>query len=261
MRTAGEGRVGEWWAAIVCLALLAGMLVLLEVGFRIARRYTIARGGEGASIFDTAVFALLGLLLGFAFSGAVDRLDIRRSLIVDEANAIGTAYLRVDLLAPEHQPAMRVLFHDYLTARLDLYRKLDSGGDAGPHFARIEDLQTQIWRGAVVGVSGPDDSHAAEVVLPALNDMFDITTTRKVALGTHMPGLILVLLVGVSLLSALIAGIGMAAHERRHVLHGGIFALTVTLTVYTILDLDDPRGGFIRMEAAESALQTLKDGI
>lgn len=85
---------------VLCLLLFAGMLLLLEVGFRLGVRFEKARGGEAASIFDSAIFALLGLLLGFAFAGAADRLDKRRDLIVAEANDISTAYLRVDTPAP-----------------------------------------------------------------------------------------------------------------------------------------------------------------
>ena len=73
---------------MLCLLLFAGMLLLLEIGFRLGIRFEKARGGEATSIFDSAVFALLGLLLGFGFAGAVDRLDKRRDLIVAEANDI-----------------------------------------------------------------------------------------------------------------------------------------------------------------------------
>ena len=91
----------------LCLLLFAGMLLLLEAGFRIGVRFGKARGEEAASIFDSDVFALFGLLLGFAFAGAGDRLDQRRDLIVAEANDSSTADLRLDMLAPDDQPAIR----------------------------------------------------------------------------------------------------------------------------------------------------------
>jgi len=78
-----------------------GILLCLEIGFRIGlasskRNNELAY--EGTGTIDPAVFALLGLLLGFSFAGAMSRFDARRQLIVKEANTIGTAYLRVDLL-------------------------------------------------------------------------------------------------------------------------------------------------------------------
>src|SRR5215510_412756 len=104
---------------IVLLAggLFFGMLIFLEVGRRIGLR-KIARDPAGAdtglSVIDGAVFTLLGLIVAFTFSGAASRFDVRRQLIVEEANAIGTAYLRVDLLPPDAQPALRDRFRRYL---------------------------------------------------------------------------------------------------------------------------------------------------
>ena len=91
--------------------------------------------------------------------------------------------------------------------------------------------------------------------------MIDVTTQRKVALSTHIPELVLVLLVGVSLFSALLAGANMSKGGIRHILHGGIFAAGVALTVYTILDLDNPRGGLVRLDAADRVLAQLRSSI
>ena len=91
--------------------------------------------------------------------------------------------------------------------------------------------------------------------------MIDITTTRKVALGTHIPELVLVLLFGVSLLSAFLAGAAMTKHAERRVIHGAIFAAAVSMTIYTILDLDSLRGGLIRLDGADAILQDLKQTI
>lgn len=246
---------------LLSLLLFAGMLLLLETGFRLGVRFEKARGGEAASIFDSAIIALLGLLLGFAFAGAVDRLDKRRDLIVAEANDISTAYLRLDTLAPEDQPAIRELFRQYLEARIRVYSVIDAERDPAAAFATAEGLQAEIWTAAVSAVDRPGRQYAAEIVLPALNKMIDVTLERKVALSTQIPELVLVLLFGVSLLCALLAGTGMARHGIRHIVHGSIFAAAVTLTVYTILDLDSPRGGLIRLDVADRTLEQLRSSI
>lgn len=121
---------------LICLLLFAAMLVLLEIGFRLGIRFEKARGGEATSIFDSAVFALLGLLPGFAFAGAVDWLDKRRDFIVAETNAIATTYLRIDLLAPEDQPPVRKLFRTYLEGRLQADHVLDAEQDAALDFRK-----------------------------------------------------------------------------------------------------------------------------
>src|SRR5262245_2274359 len=109
------------------LGLLAGILLFLALGRALGRR-AIARhdpnGLLGGGSLEAAVFGLLGLLIAFTFSGALTRFDQRRAQVVDEANAIGTAYLRIDLLPAASQPPLRAMFREYVDARLATYRKL-----------------------------------------------------------------------------------------------------------------------------------------
>ena len=94
---------------ISALFVLPVMLILIELG----RRFRIKhKAPQESTAIENAVFALFGLLLAFTFSGAVERYDHHRQLIVEETNAIGTAYLRLDLLPPAAQPALRQLFRD-----------------------------------------------------------------------------------------------------------------------------------------------------
>src|SRR5436190_7982584 len=138
-------------------SLLVAMLVLLEVGRRLGLRYaertasTEPRFGN----IEGAVFALFGLLLAFTFSGAGSRFDTRRLQIADEANAIGTAYLRLDLLTPEDQPALREQFRTYLSARLEVYRKFPDLAAVKEALARADQLQGGIWSAAVAATRSP----------------------------------------------------------------------------------------------------------
>ena len=103
-------------AAALSIGLFVGIVVCLEVGYRLGRRSFENPGftHEGVGTIEAAVFALLGLLLGFSFAGGTSRLDTRRQLIIEEANAIGTAYLLLDTLAAHNQPEMRRFFREYL---------------------------------------------------------------------------------------------------------------------------------------------------
>src|SRR5713226_6869155 len=103
-------------AGAISIILFLGMAICLEVGYRIGSyaSKTTENAHEGTSTIQSAVFALLGLLLGFTFGNGISHLDQRRVLIVREFNAIGTAYLRLDLLPPNQQPEMRHLFREYL---------------------------------------------------------------------------------------------------------------------------------------------------
>ncbi|MHB8877567.1 MAG: hypothetical protein ACYC8T_28075 [Myxococcaceae bacterium] len=116
---------------LVASGLFLGMLLLLDAGRRIGTR-RLALDPEGAvaggGTIDAAVFGLLGLLMAFSFSGAGARLENRRKLIAAEANAIGTAWLRLDLLQPDAQPALRDDFRRYVDSRIETYRQMSSGG-------------------------------------------------------------------------------------------------------------------------------------
>jgi hypothetical protein len=247
--------------------LCFGLVVCLEVGYRVGRRAlgTGDQAHEGVGAIEASVFALLGLLLGFSVAGGASRLETRRALIVQEANAIGTAYLRVDLLPEDAQPQLRRAFREYLDARLQVFEKLNlrNSEAAEREMENVAILQRSIWSLAVIATRGEGEvKHtAARLLLPAVNDMIDVTTARTVARFTRLPGLILGMLVSVALLSALLAGYAMAKRRRRSWLHGLVYALSVGVTVYAVLDLDNPRAGFIRLDMAENALTQLRDSI
>jgi len=249
-------------AAMLSVGLFVGVLLCLEVGYRLGRRSSenpeLTHAGVGA--MEAAVFALLGLLLGFSLAGGTSRLDTRRHLIIEEANAIGTAYLRLDTLASHDQPEMRRFFREYLDARLRVYQRPDPEG-AEQELAQAEQIQQRIWSQAVI-VSRADSTHiAARLLLPALNQMIDITTSRAVWHHTHLPPLIFVLLMGVALLSGLLAGYAMAKRRSRSWLHMLVYALVVAGTIYAVVDLDYPHAGWIRLDVADNALAKLRDSI
>jgi hypothetical protein len=244
------------------VGLFLGMLACLEIGYRIGRRAapTDASAYEGLGAIEAAIFALLGLLLGFAFAGAVSRLDARRQLIVQEANAVGTAYLRLDLLPPSDQPDLRRLFRDYLEARFRVSEAVDVKA-ADRFIAQAVQLQQQIWARVVAAGRLDQTQNTTRVALPAINEMIDVTTVRTVAARTRLPGLVLVLLFVIALLSALTAGYAMAKRKRRSVLHDVLYAAAVATTVYVVLDLDNPRIGLIRLDATDKILHDLHDSI
>lgn len=246
------------------VGLFLGMLVCLEIGYRIGS-YGIARHQdlehEGTGTIEAAVFALLGLLLAFTFGGAMSRLETRRALIVQEANAIGAAYLRLDILPAAEQPAMRQLFREYLDARLSGYEKLVQRDAANQDFARAATIQQEIWSHAVTAGRNDSTQNTVRVLLPALNEMMDVTTARSIALDTHLPALIFLLLISVALLSALLAGHVMAKRKNRSALHMILYAAIISITIYAVLDLDEPRSGLIRLDRADQALIELRDSI
>jgi len=250
------------FGALLSLGLCLGMLFLLEVGRRVGI-HRLARDPEGAKsglgAIEGAVMALLGLLLAFTVSGAGARFDVRRNLIVQETNYIGTAYLRLDVLPEAAQPALRENFRRYVDARIETYRKLPDIAAAREDLARATHLQREIWRNAIAGLRTEGASPQGMVVLlPALNAMIDITTTRTFATQMHPPAIIFVMLFALALISALLTGYGLVGGKSRSWLHMFCFAFIVSIAVYVILDLEYPRLGFVRVDSFDQALVHLR---
>jgi hypothetical protein len=249
---------------LLTLGLFLGMMLLLDVGRRIGIRRR-AKDPEGASeglgTVEGAVFALLGLLIAFTFSGAASRFDTRRQLIVEETNDIGTAYLRLDLLSPGPRSALQERFRQYVDSRLEVYRKLPDLEAARGELAQSTKMQGEIWEQAVAACREANYQPATMLLLPALNAMIDITTTRTMSAQMHPPAVIFVMLGGIALAASLLAGYGMAGTKSRSLVHKVVFAATLALAVYVIIDLEFPRLGFIRVDAFDHALVELRDSM
>jgi hypothetical protein len=252
------------WAIVLSVGLFVGIVACLEIGYRIGRHTSEKHpesAYEGVGVIEAAVFALLGLLLGFSFAGGTSRLDTKRQLIVEEANAIGTAYLRLDVLPVNEQSEMRRLFREYLDARLRVYDKLPDLQAADQELAHAGEIQQAIWSRAVTASRNDPTQNVARLLLPAVNQMIDITTARSIAMHTQLPLLIFVLLSGVALVSGLLAGYAMAKRGSRSWLHMILYAAVIAVTIYAVLDLEYPRFGLIRLNAADKALLQLRDSI
>ncbi len=252
-------------APLFVAGLLVGMLLMMEIGRRAGLRRLARDPDKGMAGLDPiagAVFALFGLLIAFTFSGGASRLDSRRQLIAEEANDIGTAYLRLDLLPANAQPALRVLFRDYVDSRLAVYRKLPDIDAAKIELARSGVLQREIWTRALAGTHEPG-AHvdAAKLLLPSVNSMIDITTTRTMAARIHPPAIIYALLFAVGLGCSLLAGHRMAENKYRSWIHILGFTVIIGISVYVILDIEYPHAGLIRLDVYEQLLVELRDAM
>lgn len=249
------------FGALFAISLAVGIMVLLEVGRRVGARKIAEEGAaaaKGLGSIEGAIFGLMGLILAFSFSGALSRFDARRQLVVTEANHIGTAWLRVDVLPPESQGPMRDLFRRYLDSRIETYRKVPDMAAVQTELARSIKLQNEIWTLAVASSRDGKTPAAPILLLPALNAMIDITTTRTEATRLHPPLIIFFMLGTLTLACSLFAGYDMAARRRLNFLHSTGFALVLAVTVYVIIDLEYPRVGMIQMTDSDQVLVDLR---
>jgi hypothetical protein len=248
--------------SLLAACLFIGMLIFSEVGRRIGIA-SLARDPEGLAkgtgAAEAAVFGLMGLLIAFTFSGAASRFEDRRHLITTEVNAIGTAYLRIDLLPGDSQPEIRELFRRYVEVRSVVYRNMEDQNATKARLAEAEALQRDIWTKALAACRRQEaPTQAAMLLLPALNEMIDITTTRAMATQNHPPLVVFLLLGVLSLIGALLVGYDTSPNKDRSWLHMVVFAAIMSLAVFVIVDLEFPRLGLIRVGAADQVLIELR---
>jgi hypothetical protein len=248
------------YAICIALGLILAMIGLMQIGWRVGKKF-IDDSTKPANVgaIQGAIFALLGLLIAFTFSNGISRFDDRRKLIVEEANIIDTAFLRIELLPQEAQPEMRNLFRSYLDSRLAAYLHIPDLKAAKTELDLGRQLQRQIWSHAVNHCQA-QPTPCTMLLLPALNSMIEITTTRTMMSQFHPPMIIFILLIGFSLVAALLAGYEMAGGSRSWV-HIIGFSLVLTMTVYVILDVEYPRIGFIRIDQTDQVLIDLRNSM
>jgi hypothetical protein len=251
-------------AVLLILVLFAALVACVEAGYRVGRRRIEANPDvvAGAGVVEASVFGLLGLLLAFQFSAGQGRLASRRELIVKEANAIGTAYLRLDLLPAPSQPPLRELFRRYTDLRVAAFDALPDVREYERKQADAAGVQGEIWSAAVSAAQADPGPATRTLVLPALNDLIDVTTERSTATATHAPAEIVLLLVAVSLVAAVLAGHAMAVRRRgRSALHELAFAGVIAGTLWVMADLEFPRFGLIRDSGADRAIRDTRAGM
>ena len=236
--------------------LFLAMLGMALIGHRYGRRQLLRRGvsaATGTGIVEGALFALLGLLIAFTFATSYSQYNLRRSLAVQEANAIGTAYLRLDVLPAATREPLREKFRNYVETRLEFWNQLGNKPALRETLGKADELQREIWSLAIK--STEDDPSNRRLLLPALNEMIDITTTRFDASQRHPPLIVFAMLFILALLCAWLIGYASANAERLNWIHVIGYATMVTLTIYVIIDLDYPRYGLIRLDFAQEPLE------
>ena len=257
------------FSSAVAVTFFVSSLVLMNLGRRLGARYLAREGAPtvtGLTAIEGAVFALMGLVLAFAISGALQRFDERKQLILHEANAISVAYDRLDLLGSPAGPELQSVLKSYLRERIELYEKgigfsLLHGAEVASEdrLARISKLKTAIWGGAVTACAPADKRPVCILILPSLNNMFDVARSRDGANERHPPHVVYVMLFSLGLGGSLLAGFGMAATKTRSWVHMVIFAAAVAVALFVVTDLEFPRLGLVRVDYFGHFLHAVHD--
>jgi hypothetical protein len=251
------------WAVILLTSIL--LLVLAETGYRFGafslRKYSEAARGHSGSV-QGAVLGLLGLLLGFSFAMAVGRFDARRSLVVQEANSIGTTWLRTDFLPGPYKGEVRDLLIQYAQLKIDAFDVASDSDELGRSQEEIAEIHTKLWQNAGDAATERNTPVLATFIT-SLNETIDLDSLRKAALRNHVPGAVWLLLLLVAGCGAWASGYGSGTGGVRSVFNQFIFPLLIAVVITLISDIDRAHKGIIGMSRAplEEQLESMKPPI
>jgi len=241
------------------LACFLCILLFLELGYRSAQRRERSEGQRKAiDPLDAAVYALMGLLLALTLSDAADRFGNRRELSVKEATAISTAFGYTDIVTEDVRQELRRKYFEYVDVRIRFAGDLNEGTSAVEDLRLSRDLREQLWSLSITGTIGEDKRADRTIVMPALAKAIDISDERTVASSVHAPPMVFEVIFALIMLSAFIAGRGADKSMRRMMLHWVVFAAAITMTVMTLVDLDNPSYGFIQFREVDPIWNNLK---
>lgn len=244
-------------SAAAAIALFLAMMFCLQLGRDIGLMQTervVSDSRTGVAMIDGVVSAILALLLGFVFSGAMARFDQRRQLIVQQVNAIRSAWHRVDSLPVDKQSDIRDEFRRFMVALAASYEH-PAGADPAAAIVRARE---EVWSRSIAACLAPDGERARMLVLPSLDAMFAAVEHERLARRMHPPAVIYVMLVLASLISALLAGYtGASVATHNWLLHVAAAAI-VSLVIYVIVQIEYPRLGLVRVDTFDRALIELR---
>jgi hypothetical protein len=231
---------------LVALGLIVGVISVHEIGFWLG-----SLTGSADEPFDrqvvlvrTSTATLVAFLIGFAFSGAASRFVDRQDIIVKEANALGTAYLRADVIAEPQRGELKAALKEYTADRVKL---LSSEGrdQIEPLLAKVSGLHERMWRSAIKATQ--DNAPLMAVVLPPINEVIDLHSTHLAMARRHLPVSIMAVLLGAVAISVGMIGFGNGRAGRRFSLIDSVYGVVLVVALWMTIDLDYPSIGFIRV--------------
>jgi hypothetical protein len=238
-------------SVLIILVLFISLVLATEAGYQLGRRRQVSANEASRSHVNAVQASLLGvlaLLLGFTFSMSLQRYDSRSAAVVDEANAIGTAYLRAQLLPSSVRREVKTLMRDYLDMRIRTgVIPLSDQAARAALLAQASQQQAALWRYASQAAEEDPNPVVAGLFIQSLNDLIDSYGRRDALLERHVPEAVLFLLFGTFLITLGTVGYaaGVAGHRVSLVVY--LMVILIVLLAFVIIDLDRPRRGLIQV--------------
>jgi len=226
--------------------LIAGVVGAHEIGFWLG---SLTRSADEpfdrqVALVRTSTAALVAFLIGFAFSGAASRFIDRQDIIVKEANALGTAYLRADTIAEPQRGELRAALKEYTADRVTLLSR-EGRDQIETLLAKAMGLHERMWRSAIKATQ--DNAPLMAVVLPPINEVIDLHSTHLAMVRRHLPVPIMALLLGTAAIGISMIGFGNGRVGRRLSELDSVYGAVLVIALWMTIDLDYPGTGLIRV--------------
>jgi len=231
---------------LVFVAFAIVTMVCYEVGFRLGRWWQVRTPGEQegpTGMLVASILALLAFLLAVTMGMASDRFDARRLILLDEANAIGTAYLRAGYLPEPASSQARELLREYVPLRIVITASKDIQADIEHSKAILAELWT-----ITEAVAKNNGSDVVALYVESVNDTIDLNESRITAgIYARVPETVVLLLTGGAALSLAMVGYSAGLTGRRSLLSAIVLVVALGAVIMIVVDLDRPRDGFIQV--------------
>lgn len=231
------------WQVFVVSLVVLWLGILIGIWARSTREEVVRSESSILTVLEGALLTLFGLLMGFTFSMAVSRYDMRKLLVVTEANAIGTTWLRTATLAEPERTEQQTLLREYMQQRMLFHEEFREREELAGTEEQISRLQERMW--AVASNYAADHRDPVTgLYLQTLNQMIDTAGERMAADENRIPLEAWVMLLFVGFVSTIVVGTKIG---RNRWLLQSILPVVLAATLAMTLDLDSPRFGFIRI--------------
>ena len=241
----------------VFLGTMVLVLFCLRIGLLVGRRRQRDAQGklEGPGAIVGAAMGLLAFMLAFTFNTAANRYDTRKALVIEESNAIGTTWLRAGFLGDPNRAAMRALLRDYVDLRLNVAL---GGITLEDGLRQTDAMQDKMWAIAEEAGRQSTGSIVTGLFVQSLNDVIDVHLKRlTISIRTRVPGTIWATLYLLLVVGMIMMGIQLGLSPSRHFGLELALAVTFSLVMLLIADLDRPQEGLMRVsQQAMVDLQT-----
>ena len=241
-------------AFYIVLILFFSMLITIWIGYKLGLKKV--KSETKNSEISSSLLGLLALILGFTFAMAGSRFENRKINLIDEANCIGTAILRADIYPDSLKNEFKKDFDSYLNSRRDYYL-LDDEAKITASLKQSAEASSKLWSRAAFFAKDKDYFIQSNMMLPALNAMFDSALKSNMVLNSKVPETIVYLSFIFSVIISFFIGYNSGLEKKINPKFIIGFCFLICVVIFITLDLDRPRRGLIKLDTELSIMKKL----